>query len=45
LEWESRPFLVLPPAFLCAMTKVSCESVSAQPALMSVTFTSVNSCR
>src|SRR5256886_17406920 len=29
LEWESRPFLVLPPAFLCAMTKVSCEQRSA----------------
>src|SRR5215469_7031883 len=25
LEWESRPFLVLPPAFLCAMTVLSCE--------------------
>src|SRR5581483_1857996 len=23
LEWESRPFLVLPPAFLCAMSDVS----------------------
>src|SRR6185312_15270054 len=23
LEWESRPFLVLPPAFLCAMSAVS----------------------
>src|SRR5918994_1562522 len=28
LEWESRPFRVLPPAFLCAMSKSSTGSSS-----------------
>src|SRR5487761_101981 len=26
LEWESRPFLVLPPAFLCAMCAASARA-------------------
>src|SRR5579885_135212 len=27
LEWDSRPFLVLPPAFLCAMCASACADV------------------